>query len=420
MKRREWKADAGAACNVGAHALLALGIDNLVALEEVFGEAIGAEILAEVERRLRAVVALFGSVASRPDRRLLVRLPGADAAHVGAMFEALQAAAAADAIETGQGPVAVTLSGGFALVAAADAACEASASAALQALHLAMKRGVASLERARDDRAGALHPTRPVQAVQAVQAVRAAIGCGDGRLAIAFQPVVRASGTLSISFHECLVRLQQPEGDLLPAAAFMPEIERLGLAPLVDRQVLGMTFDALARHPNARLSINVFPQTIHDRQWMTLFEKAAARHPVLAERLIIEMTESCSMLDPARTRAFMDRLRGYGVSFAIDDFGAKQASLHYLRDFRFDILKVDARLVRDIEPRSDHAFFVETLVSIARRFDMMTVAETVQGHAEARCLAELGIEHFQGFYFGSPSLMLRPTLSPMPSVAAQA
>jgi EAL domain-containing protein (putative c-di-GMP-specific phosphodiesterase class I) len=200
----------------------------------------------------------------------------------------------------------------------------------------------------------------------------------------------------------------------------MPEVERLGLGPLVDRQVLKMTFETMAQHPNARLSINVFPQTMLDRQWMTLFEETVAREPDVSERLILEVNESCSMLEPARTRAFMERLRGYGVCFALDDFGARHAALHHLRDFRFDILKIDSQFVRDIELGSDNAFFVETLVGIARRFDMMTVAEAVQDATEARRLAELGIEHFQGFYFGCPGLMLGPTPTPMPTVTAQA
>jgi EAL domain-containing protein (putative c-di-GMP-specific phosphodiesterase class I) len=216
------------------------------------------------------------------------------------------------------------------------------------------------------------------------------------------------------------VRIRQPDGGVLRAGAFMPEIERLGLAPLVDRQVLTQTFAVLARHPNARFSINVFPQTMQDRQWMTLFDQAAARDPTLPERLIVEITETGSMLEPARTREFMEHLRGHGVSFALDDFGAGHTALHYLRDFRFDILKIDGRFVRDIELGSDNAFLVERMIEIARRFEMMTVAEAVQSQAEARCLAELGVEHFQGFHFGSPSLMLEPTATPMPSIAAQA
>lgn len=401
----------------GANALLALGIDNLSFLEELLGVAVGAETLAEVERRVRRILPRDCTVTSTRHRRLLVRLPAFHPALVRAMFESLQDAAAADPVETAHGPVAVTLSGGCAFATGTEAGgtAERLRRGALQALHLAMAHGIGNLEFARNERDLLQHRAR------LIEASRAATGNSDeSPLTIAFQPVVRASGGLSISFHECLLRLRQPEGELLSAAAFMPEIERLGLAPLVDRQVLRMTFGTLARHPNARLSINVFPQTMQDRQWMTSFEEAVADDHTLAERLILEVTEACSMVDPARTREFMERLRGHGVCFALDDFGARDAALHYLRDFRFDILKIDARFVRDIQPGSDNAFFVETLAGIARRFDIMTVAEAVQGPAEARCLAELGIEHFQGFYFGCPSLMLGPTPSPMPGVAAQA
>ena len=407
----------GIAPQAGTHALLALGVDNVSFLEELLGETTGAEVLAEVTRRLRGIVPQDCTVTVTRQRRLLVDLPAFHPALVRAMFGTLQAAAAAEAIETGSGPVAVTLSGGCAFSAskAADAAAERLRCRALQALHLAMARGIGSLEIARDDRD--LVQSR----LRWLDASRAAIcGRGESQLTLAFQPVVRASGGLSISFHECLVRLRQPEGELLSAAAFMPEVELLGLAPLIDRQVLEMTFATLARHPNVRLSVNVFPQTIQDRQWMKLFEDAVERDPALAERLILEVTETCSVLDPARTREFMERLRRYGVCFALDDFGARHAALHHLRDFRFDILKIDARFVRAIQPGSDNAFFVESLARIARRFDMMTVAEAVQLPAEARCLAELGIEHFQGYYFGCPNLMLGPTPSPMPEVAAQA
>ena len=126
------------------------------------------------------------------------------------------------------------------------------------------------------------------------------------------------------------------------------------------------------------------------------------------------------MLDPPRTRAFMDRLRAAGVSFALDDFGAGHTSLRYLRDFRFDMIKIDGRFVHDVQDDPDNAFMISTLVEIAQRFEMMTVAEAVQTPAEARCLSALGVEFFQGFQFGSPSLLLKPTPTPMPSIAAQA
>lgn len=405
----------GSAIRLGSPALLAIGIDNLSFLEELLGESIGAEVMAEVERRLRGVVPQNCTTTVTRHRRFIVQMPASHPALVRSMFESLQAVAAAEAIETARGPVAVTLSGGCAIspVAELNAAAERLHCSALKALHLATSRGIGSLEFASTDEDLVQQRTRLLEASRAAMG-----GIEADQLTLAYQPVFRASGGLSVSFHECLLRLQQPEGELLSAAAFMPEVALLGLAPLIDRQVLEMAFTALAQHPNARLSVNVFPQTMQDRRWMTLFEGALARDPSVAERLILEVAETCLMVDPARTREFMERLRRYGVCFALDDFGARHAALHYLRDFRFDILKIDGRFVRDIQPGSDNAFFVETLTTIARRFEMMTVAEAVQGPSEARCLAELGIEHFQGYYFGCPTLMLGPTLSPIPGMVA--
>ena len=200
----------------------------------------------------------------------------------------------------------------------------------------------------------------------------------------------------------------------------MPAIERRGLAPTSDRQVLRMTIDRLREHPTTRFSVNIFPHTMQDAAWLRCFEEHVADEPDLGERLIIEVTETSALLDMDRTRLFMDRLRRRGVSFALDDFGAGHTSIHYLRDLRFDVLKIDGRFVRDVHKDPDDAFMIETLVRIGNRFDMMTVAEAVQTQEEARCLTDLGVEYFQGFHFGSPSLILEPTLSPMPIVAAQA
>jgi EAL domain-containing protein (putative c-di-GMP-specific phosphodiesterase class I) len=89
-----------------------------------------------------------------------------------------------------------------------------------------------------------------------------------------------------------------------------------------------------------------------------------------------------------------------------------------LRDFRFDIIKIDGSFITDVTTNPDSRFFVSKLVEIGQHFDMMTVAEFVQGPAEARILRDLGVESFQGFYFGSPSLMLAPELTPEPVVVS--
>jgi EAL domain-containing protein (putative c-di-GMP-specific phosphodiesterase class I) len=395
--------------------VLALGIDNLGTLEELFGEELGDEVIATAGRRLARAIPIGAELCATRHRRFLVEIRGLGAGSVTALFARLQAALDG-AIETSSGPVAVTLSGGCAL-AGPEGWPNMAERAAVHALHAAMARGAGSFRIAGEDRALLEWRARAALAAGADGDI---VDPVEGRLAVAFQPVIRASGGNTIAFHECLARIPGQNGDLISAAEFMPSVERLGLAPFLDRQVIRIALDTLARHPGVRLSVNILPQTMQDAAWMAIFDQAIARDPTLAERLIVEVSESCAMHQPRRTLSFMDCLREQGVAFALDDFGAGHNSLRYLRDFRFDLVKIDGRFVRGIRAGSDDAFCVARLVEIAHHFDMMTVAGTIQGPAEGRCLSDLGVEYFQGFYFGSPSLVLGPTPTPMPAVAAQA
>jgi EAL domain-containing protein (putative c-di-GMP-specific phosphodiesterase class I) len=214
------------------------------------------------------------------------------------------------------------------------------------------------------------------------------------------------------------VRVHTPDGQLVPAAQFMPAIERLGLAPLIDRRVLAMAFDALAEHADSRLSVNIFPQTMQDAAWLGLFHERVRARPDLADRLIVEVTETAAMLDPERTARFMESLRTTGAAFALDDFGAGHSSFRNLRRFRFDMVKLDGTFIEDIETDLDDRFFVRLLADIADRFEMMAVAESVRRPAQARILRDLGIQYFQGFHFGAPDLRLVRGARP-PSLLAE-
>lgn len=393
---------------------LAIGIDNLATLQELFGDALGRGILEETETRLHRVIPARAKLSVTDHLKFLIVLEGLDWPELDVLMDDLQRAASADPVQTRFGPVAVTISIGCSAVGPESGTCDPAA-IALHALHTAMTRGIGAIEIANGDLALLLDRST---LMTATRATTDALEAND--IVVVHQPVVRAEGGHTIGFHECLVRVRRPDGSLMRAGEFMPAMERLGMAPMIDRRVLQLTFDTLRQHPSARLSVKIFPHTMQDRSWIGIFDEAVSREPELAERLIVEVTETAAMLDVGRTGRFMDLLRTYGVSFALDDFGAGNTSLRQLRDLRFDILKIDGQFIRNIDQSPDDAFLVQTLISIARRYEMMTVAEAVQTPAEARCLASLGVEFFQGFCFGSPSLRLNPTEQPMPMVAAQA
>jgi EAL domain-containing protein (putative c-di-GMP-specific phosphodiesterase class I)/GGDEF domain-containing protein len=389
--------------------LLLIGMDNLSALENLFGEALGDEVGAEVEQRLAVQLPPKARLWRAEHRRYAVAVPGLGHEGPSALFLRLQSAIAQQAIQTSHGPVAVTLAAGC--VIGGTAGDHAALADARHALCDAMAHGVGCIRFSGE--AGATAQRRR-ETIDAAQIAMGALGRGD--LTIAYQPVVAASSTGRASFHECLVRVRSPDGELLAAAKFMPAMEQLGLATLVDRQVLVMALESLARNPGIRLSVNIFPQTMQDAQWMMLFAEGTRHDDTLAERLIIEVTETAAMLDPARTQDFMDRLRRSGSAFALDDFGMGHTSFGSLRDFRFDMIKIDGSFITDITANPDSRFFVQKLVEIGHQFDMMTVAEFVTGAAEARILRDLGVDYFQGFYFGSPCLLLDPVHEPQPAL----
>lgn len=228
----------------------------------------------------------------------------------------------------------------------------------------------------------------------------------QGRVDFHLQPIVRADAPEFRAFHELLVRIIQPSGEVLPAGAFMPLIEAGALGRAVDRLALARAIDLLEANPTVRLSANISPHSMGDEGWLEIFEAAAAcPRPVLG-RLILEVTESEAIADVAQTCDFMNHVRAAGVAFALDDFGAGATGFRHFREMRFDIVKIDGAFVQGIAEQPDSRVLVECLIAVARHFDMMIVAERVESEADAALLTHLGVDCLQGYLFGRPATEL--------------
>lgn len=221
---------------------------------------------------------------------------------------------------------------------------------------------------------------------------------------LAYQPVVQARKPEKIAFYEGLARVQDPTGRIIPAAEFIAQIEETETGRLLDCLALEMGMKALAETPDLRLSINMSARSIGYEKWMRTLRRGLHRDATAGERLILEITESSAMLVPELVVNFMSDLQGKGISFALDDFGAGFTSFRYLRDFMFDILKIDGQFIRGIRANPDNQVLTRALISIAQQFDMFTVAEFVENAADAKFLADNGIDCLQGYYFGAPTI----------------
>lgn len=225
-----------------------------------------------------------------------------------------------------------------------------------------------------------------------------------GTVLLAFQPVVDAAAPERVAFCEGLLRVLDDTGRIIPAREFIHACEAHEIGRRLDCIALEAGLAALAATPEMRLAINMSARSIGYSAWRAVLDRAEARDPTVLERLIVEITESSAILLPELTQAFMADLQMRGVAFAMDDFGAGYTSFRHLRDLDFDILKVAPEFAVGLADRPDNRVLCEALISIARHFDMLVVAEGVERTEDAALLSAMGADCLQGYLFGAPKL----------------
>ncbi|TJZ92712.1 EAL domain-containing protein [Paracoccus gahaiensis] len=234
---------------------------------------------------------------------------------------------------------------------------------------------------------------------------------------LAFQPIVQADQPGRAAFYEGLIRIIDTTGRLVPLRDFMPQAEVTELGRKIDCLSLSLGLETLAEDPSLRLSINMSARSILYPDWIGALRRGITEDPTIGERLILEITESSAMGMPKEVQGFMEEVQGHGISLALDDFGAGYTSFRYLRDFCFDMIKIDGQFIREIATKPDNQVLTRALQSIAHHFDMFTVAEAVETADEAAFLIDIGIDCLQGYYFGAPTIA--PPWRRPPSLASR-
>jgi diguanylate cyclase (GGDEF)-like protein len=388
----------GASCS-----FLIIAIDNLWRVNDAYGFAVGDEVIAAVGRRLRASIRGRDSLGRFSGNKfgIILRDCGADDMAVAA--ERLLAAVRGSVVQTGSGPVAVTVSIG-------------GVTAPRHALNVqeVLTRAQEALFSARTKRAGSFLAYRPSveQEVRRQESIRMTdeiiAALNERRLLAAYEPVV-ATHSRAPAFYECLMRLTRADGAILDAGNVVPIAERLGLIRFIDHRMLELVAATLAANPRLELSINVSPASAVDPDWWAALAAHARANPGLGARLIIEITEMAAIQDVDETRRFIRRARDLGCRVAIDDFGAGYTSFRNLSRLGVDMVKIDGAFVHNLTRSGDDRAFVRALIELARALGLSTVAEWVKDEATAAILAEWGCDYLQGELAGAA--MMAPSVA---------
>jgi diguanylate cyclase (GGDEF)-like protein len=374
----------------------AIGIDRLSLLNEAFDYRTVNKVVVEVGRRLDRCLRASDVIGRLGDDSFGVVLAQCGESDLPSAAEKILEAVRAVPIETPNGPIHVTVSvGGVLFPDGARTSHEVMAKGelALQAARQGGRDSYTCYRRSDDDRRD---HRRHIEIFEEVQAALK----GD-RLIFAYQPVVNAADH-GVGYYECLLRMRRPDGELVAAGAFIPIVEQLGLIRAIDRRALELAVADLERNREVVLAVNVSSITAFDRSWFRTLSSLVKGHPELAERLIVEITETVAVPDVEEMARFVVALRELGCKVALDDFGAGYTSFRHLKSLTVDIVKIDGAFVRNVASNLDNQLFIRTLLGLAEGFGLGTVAECVETAEDAMLLAQHGVTYLQGWHFGKP------------------
>jgi diguanylate cyclase (GGDEF)-like protein len=384
----------------GSCGFLLLAVDHLAQLNEAYGFDVADDIVAKVAKRIRARLRGKDHLGRLSGNKFGVILTQCSTEELAVAAERLLAGVRDETIATAAGPVAVTVTiGGVNAPRHARTVTEV------------LSRAQDTLHAARAKRHGSFLAYQPNlerdalrrDSVRATDEIVAALN--ERRIALAFEPVVETKDSRSrkTAFYECLMRIKRPDGRFAQASEIIPIAERVGLVRMLDHRVLELVVNELAAAPDLHVSVNVSPASTIDPGWWLGLGALLRANASAARRLIIEITETAAIQDLDDTRGFVARVKDLGCRIAIDDFGAGHTSFRNLRKLGVDIVKIDGAFVQNIVKSADDRAFVQTMIDLARRLGLKTVAEWVQDEEAAALLAGWGCDYLQGALIGLAS-----------------
>ena len=229
-----------------------------------------------------------------------------------------------------------------------------------------------------------------------------------GYIRVFYQPVVKcADGSKELCGLEALARWDDPEHGLLPPYMFIDTLEEYREIYKLDRCIIQQVCRDLREELDA--GVKVVPVSLNfSRLDFELYDvprylqEMSREYEIPPELLDVEITESALTDTLGILQENMSVLRQGRYSLWLDDFGSGYSSLNVLKDFTFNVLKIDMTFLRDFPQNGKSVPILTMIVSLAKQLDMVTLTEGVETEEQYRFLQSIGCDKAQGYLFGKP------------------
>lgn len=226
--------------------------------------------------------------------------------------------------------------------------------------------------------------------------LRSALSLNEFRLH--YQPLID-SETRQITAVECLLRWERGDREEVGPKTFIPVAEETGLINPIGLWVLRQACCDALDWDGITLSVNISAAQLRNPEFPIQLGHILEETGFEPERLELEITETCLVLDPVVAERSLELIRGFGVRVALDDFGTGYASIGFLRQFRFEKLKIDRSLVAQAHEDDGSRAMMLSSITVARAMNMDVTAEGVETEEQAAMVRAAGCDQIQGWLY---------------------
>ena len=381
-------------------ATVLLDLDGFKEINDSYGHAVGDELLCAVAKRLKEAVRAVDTVARLGGDEFALVIEDVDEASKEIVIERVKRALAAPFLIQGQPR---QIGGSFGMVLSRGNMDSPNdmlrrADMAMYAAKREGKVGHAIFE-------SGMH-TAMVFRLEMKSALQRALM--EREFVLHYQPVVELPGGV-ITGMEALVRWNRPDGGLVGPIEFIPLAEETGMIVPLGWWVLeeacrqfSQWRSAASKERELTLHVNLSARQLHDPQASAQVLDALSKSGLLADRLVLELTESSIMQDVESSLVAMKKLTALGVRMSIDDFGTGYSSLSYLQKLPVSVLKIDKSFVDHVAESKQGAALVRAIIGVGQALELQVVAEGVERIEQVGRLQALNCRFAQGYFFSRP------------------
>jgi len=206
---------------------------------------------------------------------------------------------------------------------------------------------------------------------------------------------------------EVLVRWIHPEKGVVAPGYFIPVFEECGLISKLDYYVWKKTCEKLREwkdrgRDNLYLSVNISPYDLGSMNIYDVMTGLVEKYEISPHNLKLEITETAVMSDLNTQLVLIDKLKKYGFTVEMDDFGSGYSSLNMLKDINVNTLKIDMMFLSNTQNTEKSDIILKTIIMLSKQLGLNVITEGVETEEQVAFLRNSGSDVFQGYFYAKP------------------